>query len=743
MMIRLRPFDSAQGRRFVLLGIALALVSSVAFAQAGSEAVPIGPGATYQDIYRPEGPWAIHIVQADLSQQFLEVHTLLGGGEMMSRRQLTGIVGTEHMEIGRAVAAVNGDFFSLASKSGLPLGLHVTDGELVTFPDQDRSVFYTASDGTMHIERLKANFWLRGPPAGPGQASAILLKFSAMNTPPQYAGMVLFTPRFGAQTQADMSTLQIALVGLTDRIHPNAEVNARIASIANAASQTIPPDGAVIAARGVSAYVLRKLKVGDEVTLSLKVEPTDASETPMLPGGQILQAISGGPRIMRDGAVSVEAGRERFAESFATMRHPRTGIGIRNGTLVMVTVDGRQPGYSEGMTLYEFAKLFADLGCNDAMNLDGGGSTTMVVRDRVVNSPSGGVQRAVVNALGLISVAPIGPPIQIAIEPREFSVLSGERVALHLTGLDQYYNPVPVKTDGVEWDVVSTLGAVSSGAVFTGATVKSPTMGLVMVKMGTMTASSIAHVTPGPARVVVTPSRVALNPGATQQFVMQAYDRDGDPLNVSPGRTTWRVESPETAGKINQSGLFTAPARNGQVAVLACIGGVCGQADAVVGQELAIVQSFEKEGKWIYHAEPASITGGLDWLEDELRPRNHALRLRYDFTQLTGTRAAYADLNVQLPESKAFSIYVRGDGQGTWLRARLRDGAGRVFSTDLAGAVNWAGSWRRLTSALPDDAEPPVTLESIYLVEIHDERKPAGAIWIDDIAAAELVAASP
>ena len=88
--------------------------------------------------------------------------------------------------------------------------------------------------------------------------------------------------------------------------------------------------------------------------------------------------------MVRNGAVSVEHRRERFSNGFAGKRHPRSGVGIRDGTLVMVAVDGRQPGYSEGMTLYEFADLFIELGCSDAMNLDGGGSATMVVRDRVM-----------------------------------------------------------------------------------------------------------------------------------------------------------------------------------------------------------------------------------------------------------------------------------------------------------------------------------------------------------------------
>ncbi|MCJ7752919.1 MAG: phosphodiester glycosidase family protein, partial [Armatimonadetes bacterium] len=400
--------------------------------------VPIGPGAIYQRMYRPEVPWTIHVVEADLSEDFLEVRALLGGGEKMARKRLSGILAVAQSDVVRPVAAVNADFFSLAGGSyeGVPLGLHVSQGELVTFPDPARSVFYILDDGSAHIDRLRPNVWLWGP-------QELLYPVAAMNRPPGFSDVVLFTPRFGEQTRANAETTQIALVGLTGPFRVNARISARIASVTVGASQRIPPEGAVLAARGVGAYALRNLKAGDEIELSLTLEGEE---------GTIREAVGGGPRLVRNGAASVEHQRERFSNGFAGKRHPRSGLGVRDGTVVMVAVDGRQPGYSEGMTLYELADLFIELGCTDAMNLDGGGSATMVVRDRVMNFPSGGAERAVVNGLGLFCSAPLGPPVQLAVEPRVMTVLCGERVALKPRGVDQYYNPVPVDPEKVAWE---------------------------------------------------------------------------------------------------------------------------------------------------------------------------------------------------------------------------------------------------------------------------------------------------
>ena len=713
---------SARLAAAVSLSILSALLTALLPVVGAAEApVPIGPSAIYQRMHRAEVPWTIHVVEADLSEDYIEVRALLGGGQQMARKRLSGMLAAAESDVIRPVAAVNADFFSLGGGSyeGIPLGLHVTERELVTFPDPARSVFYILDDGSAHIDRLRPNAWLWGP-------GELLYPVGVMNRPPGFSDVVLFTPRFGEQTRASADTTQIALVGLTGPFRANARVSARIASVTVGASQRIPPEGAVLAARGVAAYALRNLKAGDEVELSLTLEEEE---------GSIREAVGGGPRLVRNGAVSVEHLRERFSNGFAGKRHPRSGVGIRDGTVVMVAVDGRQPGYSEGMTLYEFADLFIELGCRDAMNLDGGGSATMVVRDRVMNSPSGGMERAVVNGLGLFCSAPLGPPVQLAIEPREMTILCGERVTLKPRGLDQYYNPVPVDPEEVAWEAAPMLGEVSKAGVFTAGETAQPTVGLVMARLGEMETSTVMTVTPAPARVAVTPERVRLDRGGRQQFAIQAYDADNEPMAVPEGRLEWRVEPAGAGCAIDRTGLLRATEGEGEVTVVADVGGTRGTAAVVMGTEIRVLEGFEGPGKWTYRAQPADAPGTVERADDPRRSGNSCLRLQYDFSKGVGTRTAEAEMRVQLPETRAFSVQVLGDGRGGWLRARLRDAAGRGFTVDLSNEVNWSGSWRRLTASLPEEAESPVTLESIYLAEYHEDRRSTGAIFLDDIAA--------
>jgi exopolysaccharide biosynthesis protein len=99
--------------------------------------------------------------------------------------------------------------------------------------------------------------------------------------------------------------------------------------------------------------------------------------------------LGAGPQLIKAGKVAVTHLEEQFAPSFASVRHPRTAVGrMKDGKLLLVTVDGRQPAISIGMSLYSLAALLLELGAMDGINLDGGGSTTMVVKQKVVNKPS-------------------------------------------------------------------------------------------------------------------------------------------------------------------------------------------------------------------------------------------------------------------------------------------------------------------------------------------------------------------
>jgi exopolysaccharide biosynthesis protein len=142
---------------------------------------------------------------------------------------------------------------------------------------------------------------------------------------------------------------------------------------------------------------LAKLSVGDSVEVNFTLSPAwdDLG---------ITQIIGGGPRLVRDGELYITGKEERFQDDILVGRAPRTAIGITaDQKLLLVTVNGRQPNVSVGMTLTELGTLLIELGAQQAMNLDGGGSTTMVVRNLVLNLPSDGKERPVGNAIVVVT----------------------------------------------------------------------------------------------------------------------------------------------------------------------------------------------------------------------------------------------------------------------------------------------------------------------------------------------------
>ena len=144
-------------------------------------------------------------------------------------------------------------------------------------------------------------------------------------------------------------------------------------------------------ARGAAATQLTaEAQPATDVTVRLQLRPGWSG---------VVAAIGGGPQIVRNGSPVFRAGEE-FTTSQLAPRSPRTGVGqLKDGRIILVTVDGRQPGLSVGLTNFELAQTLARLGAVNAMALDGGGSTTMAYDGRVLNAPSDGSERRIATAL--------------------------------------------------------------------------------------------------------------------------------------------------------------------------------------------------------------------------------------------------------------------------------------------------------------------------------------------------------
>ena len=153
-------------------------------------------------------------------------------------------------------------------------------------------------------------------------------------------------------------------------------------------SSAIPVDGFVISASGSAReWALKNLRVRTPVHLELNLSPVEASQADQW--RQATNAIGAGPQLIKEGRVEISSAAENILPAFVNDGHPRTAIAkLKSGQLLLVTVDGRQPGESIGMSLTMLADLLLEFDAVEAINLDGGGSTTMVIKNKVVNRPS-------------------------------------------------------------------------------------------------------------------------------------------------------------------------------------------------------------------------------------------------------------------------------------------------------------------------------------------------------------------
>jgi hypothetical protein len=153
-------------------------------------------------------------------------------------------------------------------------------------------------------------------------------------------------------------------------------------------SSEIPEDGYVISAVGKSREWLRaNVRKDSKISFLWRLNSIDPGDT--TDWNRAYGMLGGGPQLIKAGKVAITDKQEKMSATFAVDRHPRTAIAkLASGKLLLVTVDGRQPGISAGMSLYMLADLLLELGAVEAMNLDGGGSTTMVIQNKIVNKPS-------------------------------------------------------------------------------------------------------------------------------------------------------------------------------------------------------------------------------------------------------------------------------------------------------------------------------------------------------------------
>lgn len=319
-------------------------------------------------------PVAVNLLRLDLTKVRLDVVHAIDAAIGL---ETTSSIAARH----GAIAAINAGFFRLDRSifAGDAAGVLKIDGKILSESHAGRiAILIENNPGKTEVGFSHLN--LRGTLSIGKQ----ILVLSGINRERKADELLVFTPEFNRSTLTDQNGLEV-VVGKNKiaRIHDGE------------GSLLIPADGFVISASGKRREeLLRAVKQG--LTASFQFHAIeDSGNSPANPDKKTSSLAAaeditnGVSQLIKNGRIEISWEREKASKSFAESRHPRTAVAkLKDGKFLMIVADGRQPDYSVGMSLQELAEFLLELGAVDAINLDGGGSTTMVLGGKVINQPS-------------------------------------------------------------------------------------------------------------------------------------------------------------------------------------------------------------------------------------------------------------------------------------------------------------------------------------------------------------------
>ncbi len=343
----------------------------------------------------------LYVAEMDRSHTDLHFEAAIAKDQILGKETVRSVANRRSQRGDRRVlVAINGGFGVLGDMKGYGgalENLHIQAGELMTQPASDKEAcFGVTSDGDFLI--------------GPVEMEAVLT-VGTYNFPLECINQrfldgcqsILYTPRMGNSTHTNRKrAYEIVLTGLKLPIMGSYESKFTVNRFGRGGNNPIPENGAVISFRS---------RIDKRLETELNEQKQGKIEIGLKPAiwNDVTQAIGGRIRLVENGQVNQIIEERHRAEKNHTpgkrqrdlvlSYEPRTALGYNEARLILVVADGRRTGYSTGLSLYRLASLLIELGVTEAINLDGGSSSTFVVDGKVINRPSGQRERDVLNAV--------------------------------------------------------------------------------------------------------------------------------------------------------------------------------------------------------------------------------------------------------------------------------------------------------------------------------------------------------
>lgn len=646
------------------------------------------------------------------------------GSSVLAMQTVTSMAKDLEKDGDRVLSGINGDYFVMAT--GNPLGLLVTDGVLRSSASYLNALGFKA-DGTAVIGKpdltLRADF------------KGYSLKISEINKIRESNGYYLYSEDFGTTTKNTKPGVDIILTPVTTN-----------------------PGQTVKGADGTSLIASRQLGIGKMVYCKVDkvVEATGA--TPIPQGKLVFSIAATGNDWLLETARSLQPGDTMNIEIFsqdtrwnqvdcavgamywilsggkvtstldATTAAPRTAVGIKpDGKVIFYTIDGRQSGHSVGATEKMVAQRLAELGCTEAVLLDGGGSTTMVSTypdygsSALVNKPSEGSLRSVTNAIFLVSnLSPTGTPGSLYVSPTSLMLLPGATTQCVATAMDSGWYPMKTLPGTVTWS--SPEQAVSESGLFT-----------APAKTGVYTVTAASGGVSGSAKIQVydTPDSIYVNNKATGKNVStvsmtpgQTMDLDAAASYRTIGLTggdrcfTWSCDP--AIGTITPDGVFTAGSATatGKIKVAAGNFAVTITVNVTAPGYFRLLDDFEGSSS-LFTSNNARLTP--DTTAANVQYGRQSLQVSYTFNKEALMQSKPTTIT---EKDRILSMWVYGDNSGNTLSAAFSKSDGSTVTQSMT-QLNFSG-WKYLSAAVPADA-------AAFTGLLITGSQTKGTIWLDQL----------
>lgn len=678
----------------------------------------IGDGVIHYSIEEPTVPWRLELIEIDLTKSHLKLETVKAGDSMRGYEKTSAMSARKSVPGHRVVAAINGDFYG---GGGIPTNTQVLQGEMLKGPI-NREIFGYSDNNTMFINTTTYSGMLR--------AGSDSTEIKGVNGSRTTDALVFFNHYNGSSTGTNQYGTEVRFKAI-DHWVVNGQVRAVVQETYTDAGDAALNDSTfILSGHGSSSAFLKTLAEGDTITVEHRLNPgTD----------NLKEAVGGSRKFLVNGELN-----GNWPD-----RHPRSALAFNADTtkFYLLTVDGRQKS-SAGMGLNEIGTFLQTVGAHHALNLDGGGSTTLVVHNEVANSPSDGAgERSVANALLLVSdKEQTGVIKNLQMAPNYVKVYRKEQFSFEAYASDDNYYPVDVDPSRLNFSLSDGFSASIDNAGNFVAGNEADTGYVYMEYEGVRDTSMV--IIKGITDFNLYPEYAVTDNRYTFTYFNESFDFDGQDHFVSNGNVEWQVTD-ENIGSIDGDGNFTGKAE-GTTQVIGTFDGVSDTTtvEVQIGVGTQTLSSFEEDENLSLDGQNIDLNASsLSKVESDATEGSHSVKLDYSFVY-GGTPDIWAYIKTDIPVySVPDTILIDGktDGKKHLIELQVEDNNGEEFYIRLK---RWADNTDYNTyPILTDDIMAvgafsefyyPITIKGIGIKLKSDQKSGetySGSLYFDNIRA--------